>query len=117
MEFSNSGLIARIDERLRKLGISRNEALKCAGLNSSSINDWIRGRIPAADKALKLSVALDVPLYWLLTGEEEEKALTDDEAELLGLYRDLDKSGRDMLLGAARAGASKKGAEQESQTA
>jgi transcriptional regulator with XRE-family HTH domain len=60
--------------------------------------NWAKRANPTAQKALAVAKELGVSLYWLLTGEYEEGSLTDDEAEILRVYRDIPKLGKARAL-------------------
>ncbi|MDR1469630.1 MAG: hypothetical protein LBT00_10080, partial [Spirochaetaceae bacterium] len=80
----------------------RKHLVSVAGIKSvQSITDWSKGHIPAADKVLCIADYLHVSVRWLLTGVDDT-ALADDEAELLRVYRMLDKQGKSAVIGSAR---------------
>lgn len=82
-------------ERLRELvplGTASKVARE-AGLTSSTLDGYLRGGIPSADRALALADVLGVSVRWLITGEEDPARLGN---EWLGL--------REFPLHALRAG-------------
>lgn len=80
------------------------------GLARSSVNYWFKkgGDIPSA-MILPISTFLGVSPNYILTGVPDpelssvpvDSSLTDDEAELVRLYRLLDREGKTMVLSAA----------------
>lgn len=75
-----------------------------SGVGQSHISQILRERkMPRLDIAAALARALDVSLDWLAgLPERHPEALAPDEAELLRLYRQLNKTDRGIVIGLAR---------------
>lgn len=77
------------------------------GISKSTLNYILtKHKSFEADQILTIAECLDVPLIWLLTGETPEEyqsryTLSEDEKELLNVYRDLDREGKTMTLATA----------------
>ncbi|MCM1316036.1 MAG: hypothetical protein NC244_11790 [Alistipes senegalensis] len=80
--------------------------LECGG-NKGSLSGWKKGASPNSDIVMKLSVRLNVPTDYLLFGKEETSriiemptiSLTENEAELLNLFKQLSDREQLKLIG------------------
>ncbi|KAF1367360.1 helix-turn-helix domain-containing protein [Yokenella regensburgei] len=94
----------RIRQRRKDIGWSQKELSKAAGVTNSSISLWEGDNTaPRGENLHKLSQALQCSPTWILFGDEDktpgaprqldrENQLSDDEIELLQLYRALPES-------------------------
>lgn len=65
------GFVDRIDMILKQKNRKRLALAEEIGLSVQTFTDWKRrDSIPSADIALQISKYLNVPLEWLITGEE-----------------------------------------------
>lgn len=80
--------------------------LECGG-NKGSLSGWKRGASPNSDIVMKLSVRLNVPTDYLLFGKETTSkiielpkvSLTENETELLNLFKQLSDREQLKLIG------------------
>ena len=70
------------------------------GLSSGQVTAWKNGTIPKMNTVEMLAKELDVPVGFFF-GSDDADQLLDDEAELLDIYRRLNKSGQRQLVGKA----------------
>jgi transcriptional regulator with XRE-family HTH domain len=94
----------RIRERRKQIGLSQSGLSKAAGVSDSSISLWESDNTaPRGANLHKLAQALQCSPTWILFGDEDkapeeprqldnQQQLTDDEKELLRLYRALPES-------------------------
>jgi transcriptional regulator with XRE-family HTH domain len=101
MDFETNGvtIVKRIDELLKKQGITRVQLAPKVGISPATISAWYtRGTVPAADVAIKIAAYLDVSVEWLITGHDPE-GLTEDDRKILDMYHLLDERDREDVLG------------------
>jgi transcriptional regulator with XRE-family HTH domain len=66
---------SRIDVAREQLGLTLDQVAHRAGVKSETLENWLQGRTePRADKLMRLTGVLQVPLAWLLTGDMPEGA-------------------------------------------
>ena len=109
MENTHNPLITILAE-LNLRGITEKECLLRAGVNTSLLTDWKKGRFkyPSYDKMVKIAQYLDISLDYLLTGiEPPPKELTEDQHELLKLYDALTEVQKAEIRGYLRGMSSK----------
>lgn len=94
----------RIRQRRKQIGLNQRELSKAAGVSYSSISLWEGDNTaPRGENLHKLSKALQCSPTWILFGDEDKTPaearpydapidLTDEELELLQLYRALPES-------------------------
>lgn len=93
-----SDFVTRIDLCLKNMNLKRAALCEACGIANTSITIWKnRNTIPAADVAIKIADYLDVPLRWLLTGQNDfelskKKTMIDD-------FRKLDDNQQMAVLG------------------
>lgn len=99
----------RVYEILNEQGKKQSELADFLGIGRSSVNYWFRvgGSIPS-DMIVPVSTFLGVSVNYLVTGVKEPEIkpiastdLEEDEAELLRVYRLLDREGKVMVLSCA----------------
>jgi transcriptional regulator with XRE-family HTH domain len=90
MTVSGLAIVGRIDILLKAKNLKRVAACEAAGIDKSSMSDWIRhDTIPAGDILFKIADFLGVSARWLLTGEDDQH-LTARDQELIRIWQDLD---------------------------
>ncbi len=102
-EQAKSLIISTLEER----GISDRACLVGSGLTLTFLADWRSGKVrnPSFDKVcrifkyLGLSIDNMCPIEAPALADDEQ--MTEDEAELLRLYRMIDREGRAMVLSTA----------------
>lgn len=72
-----------------KKGIKPTPLIKYLKLSPGNIKRWEEGSTVNSDILLKISEYFDVSIDYLLLGKETEKELTDNERELLKLFKKL----------------------------
>lgn len=94
----------RIRQRRKQIGLSQSGLSKAAGVSDSSISLWESDNTaPRGENLHKLATALQCSPTWILFGDEDKipsepqpvdtpHSLTDDEQEMLRLYRALPES-------------------------
>lgn len=119
--FTDVGL--RISKRIRELGLKQLDVCNKSGLSTTALSQYCTGkRIPDTLSLYKLSIILGVSMEWVLTGDnltsekqapeplglDEIKAaqgltcdglpLSEDEVDLVAMYRLLPHSHREELF-------------------
>ncbi|MGN8967307.1 helix-turn-helix domain-containing protein [Intestinimonas sp. HCP28S3_D6] len=119
--FTDVGL--RISKRIRELGLKQLDVCNKSGLSTTALSQYCTGkRIPDTLSLYKLSIILGVSMEWVLTGDnltsekqapeplglDEIKAaqgltcdglpLSEDEVDLVAMYRLLPPSHREELF-------------------
>lgn len=88
---------------LKQKGLKQVDLCKKVGIPKSTLNNWLKlGRSIPSEYIIPICEFFDVPVEYLLTGEEinnnsTEYQLSDDEIELLKNYRKLDSRGKTMV--------------------
>ena len=52
---------------------------RAAGFTKQTMDGYLKGSMPSADRAIALADALDVPLRWLITGKDEAAPLKEGD--------------------------------------
>jgi transcriptional regulator with XRE-family HTH domain len=92
-------LVARIDLSLMHRNQRRKALCEAVGISSQSVTDWDKKNTKAsAETLLHIADFLNVSMRWLLTGEAEDGSLTQDEGDLLAMYRAMNSLARKALL-------------------
>ena len=107
------GLPENIDALLVKFDINADQLARVAGVDKSSVTRWRQGSQMRKATLGKICAYFELTEDDLLSTENglaakehghiPDAGLTDDERELLGIYRRLDDGKRAALLGVARA--------------
>lgn len=89
-------------ERLQLLmdsqSLSQKQLADLTSLRQSTISDWKKnGNLPNGEAAIKIASYFNVTTDYLLTGEEKNNSLSQDEVELLRNYRSLPEHDKSML--------------------
>lgn len=82
-------------------GLRDYDVCKKTGIPASTISDWKNGRIKTLkpDKLVLIANVLDVSVDYLTTGQKtQSEPLSDDERELLRLFRSMPPESRTELL-------------------
>ncbi|MBL5924989.1 helix-turn-helix domain-containing protein [Enterobacter asburiae] len=93
----------RIKQRRRDVGLSQSKLSKASGVSGSSISLWESDTTaPRGENLHRLASALQCSPTWILFGDEDKapeepeepaiKPISDEEAELLKLFRSLPAS-------------------------
>ena len=78
----------RIFQLLKAKGKMQKELAAYTGISTAAISDWkTHGTNPSSDKIVTIAEFLDVSPEYLLTGKESEKNLSENEIEVLHIYR------------------------------
>ena len=106
----------RIRERRKQVGLSQNGLSKAAGVSGSSISLWESDHTaPRGQNLHRLAEVLQCSPTWILFGDEGQNTssplfpldsaldLSEDELEMLRLYRALPKSEQQAQLSELRA--------------
>lgn len=102
-EITGPSLVNRIDSLLQQKLLSRQQLADACGFSVQNIARWkTLGSLPDLSVGLKVSRFLGVPLYWLITGENEfdEKA---EDRELLTSFRVLNEEDKNVVLACIKA--------------
>jgi transcriptional regulator with XRE-family HTH domain len=100
-----------VGNRIRKLRKARKltqpQLAKAVGITQASVTDLETGRSksPASSTLTRLARFFEVDPEWLMTGKGPQHAvsiLTDQESELVLLFRSLSSESREYVLGRAR---------------
>lgn len=106
----------RMTELLNQQGKTQVDLAKSIGASPSSVNYWVKKNSDIPSSAIiGIAEYLNVTPFFLLTGEEEPEPeqiverveipvgekLTEEESELVRIYRNLDREGRTMVLATA----------------
>ena len=107
------GLPENIDALLVKFDINADQLARVAGVDKSSVTRWRQGSQMRKATLAKICEYFELSEDDLLStenglaakehGRVPDAGLTDDERELLAIYRRLDAAKKDALLGVARA--------------
>lgn len=102
----------RLDLAMRAARITvQTELAKKSGVPISKINRILSNHTKTmdAEDAYKLAKACNVPVAWLISGEDDTGEMIDhailykSESDLINLYRNCDAAGRASILAAAKA--------------
>lgn len=94
MEFSE-----KLDALMRERGISSYQMWMDTGIAQSLINDYRKGKhTPSAKKIQVMSKYLCVPASFLVDPSDSLSALSEDEQQLVLLYRKSPKELRDAIM-------------------
>ena len=75
------------------------EILRKTNIRQSTLSTWRKmHRFPGADDAVKIARALNKTVEWLVTGEDKS-GITQDEQNLLDVFRQLDSRDQEDIIG------------------
>ncbi len=115
LNMNNITLGRRIRQRRKEIGFSQRDLSRAAGVSDSSISLWESDNTaPRGENLHKLAAALQCTPTWLLFGDENQAPtqavpadapleLSDDELEMIRLYRALPESEQKAQMGNMRA--------------
>lgn len=94
-------LVDRLNQLLKEHDLNKMDLARIAGVSPQSVNGWYKRGSISTQSAAKLAEALNVPIAWLLgTGGEEQSGLSQEEQQLLSLYRKFPPTERRNMLAA-----------------
>lgn len=99
----------RIDDLLSQNKLKRIDLVKATGIGESTIRAWIKGSVPSAEAAYKVAQYLGVTVEWLVTGIDNKsenqnlKMYTEQERELIEIFRHLDDRDKNAVLTLAQS--------------
>ena len=89
-------------ELMAGAGLRIADVSRGTGISYSIFTDWKAGRsTPKLDKLQRIADFFDVSVEYLTTGHEDPARVSREEQRLLGLFRQLNRAGRDMLFAQA----------------
>lgn len=104
-----SEISARIDNLLSEQLKKRSDLVRATGIPESTIRGWYRGTTPSAEAAYKVAQYLNVTVEWLVTGIENKsenqnlKMYSEQERELIEIFRHLDERDKNAVLTLAQS--------------
>lgn len=87
----------RLQELCKERGTSVSKMLGDLGLSTGSTGNWKKGQLPKGDILLKISQYLDTSIDYIILGEYKTD-LTDEEKQLVDLYRTTPKRAKYKVL-------------------
>ena len=90
MKIDGNAIVERIDDLLALRNEKRAILCKAIGINPGAVTNWCgkKQSLPRADVAIAVAEYLNVSVYWLLTGKDDE-GLSLEERNLLINYKHL----------------------------
>lgn len=103
----------RFEELCNKKNVTAYKVCKETGIQTSTISSWKKGRyIPKREKMSKIASYFDVTVEYLMgedekpseptniisDGQKNESVISDEEIDLLNLFRKLNEEGKSKLL-------------------
>ena len=104
-----SEISARIDNKLLEQSKKRADLVRATGISEGTVRGWIKGAIPNAEAAYKVAQYLGVTVEWLVTGIDNKsenqnlKMYTEQERELIEIFRHLDDRDKNAVLTLAQS--------------
>lgn len=98
-------LLVKIVDTMNEKGIKNADLAGALGLNAQVVTSWKNGSVKSYRQYLpKIAECLDVSIDYLLKNEQKEKPsqmgeLTEDEVEMLRLYRTASDEKREHIRG------------------
>ena len=93
-------MVTRIEEIIHNSGLNAKQFAEKLGVSASKITDWRNGKTkPTVSDIIRISQYFNVSCDYLLTGEDRNSNLTDDEQELISFYRKLDLFNKGKVIG------------------
>lgn len=100
---SSQKLYDKVDKLRRERGLTQNKLSDMAGISHGTLNSWkSRGTMPKLEVIEGLCDALQISPVYLLYGHDFEN-LTDEELELLNLWKGINQGKRKAILYLIRA--------------
>ncbi len=95
---SSQELYDKVDKLRRERGLTQNKLSDLAGISHGTLNSWrSRGTMPKLEVIEGLCDALEVSPTYLLFGNDFEN-LSDEEVELLNLWKNISSDKRKAIL-------------------
>jgi len=89
----------RLEPLMAERKMSQKDLADIAGVKAPSVFEWKNdGTTPRADTAIKIADYFNVSVKWLVLGEEDT-GLTQNERDLLSIYRLLDSRDQGDVFG------------------
>lgn len=100
----------RVSQLLKEKNCTQLALAECIGYSKSTVNYVLtKGKFFSADDVINIANFFDVSVHYLLTGEEEpvppptpepdlSSMLSEDERELVSIYRSVDREGKTAIL-------------------
>ena len=79
MEINGTDIYKRIIQMIELRGIKTNDFYNKIGITRQNLSKWKAGSLPSADVLYSIKEELNVSLDWLLTGKNEQDALSPTE--------------------------------------
>lgn len=97
MNMDVSGFIDRLTACCKEQGLTRTSWAKKFGISESTIRNWIRrGTLPSADIMYNIAKYFNVPIEYLISGEES--TLDDIDFIMLLKFQKLDSEKKKIAL-------------------
>ena len=91
-------LAQTLDKLMNENNASAYKISKETGISDRLIGYWRNGdKLPGAENLLTIANYFGISVDYLLTGRDNETALSDDEKNLLDNYRQLSDQGKDAV--------------------
>ena len=91
-----------LKKRLREEGVTYAAMSKAIGISKNGMKYWADNNVlPRSDVLAKIAEFLNTDIETLLAGEPKADLLSEEETELLSVFRALPLSGKRQLLGKA----------------
>lgn len=103
-ETLNKGIRERLKALMEKREISQAELCRRSGINKATLSNFLSGRYGLRQTSLyNISKCLDVPISWLLFGDEfDTQDLNNSELDLLKYYRNSNPKLQERILSTAK---------------
>ena len=101
---SGPAIVERIDSILQHNYKTRQQLAEACGFSTANIARWkTLGSLPDLKVGAKVADFLGVPLYWLITGQDEESDVESEDFLLLNSFHVLDENDREVVLATIKA--------------
>lgn len=90
--------VQRMFDLLEQQGKKKADLARFLGVRPTTVTEWsTKGKQPLAEYISRISEFLNVSNDYLLTGKEKTPTILEDEAEVLEMYRKLDKNSKTII--------------------
>lgn len=99
--------IEKLETELKRKNLTMNKLAKEAGFAQANTDRWKKGSMPNTEALIKICKYLNVSADYLLDLNDEAPPpdLSDQEKELIALFRECDSGTQNSILLLARSGA------------